>query len=346
MYAYDAGKKVVFNHYKRVWPNLKIDHIEDGASLGIYHTIFKLETHPLVSVIIPNKDHINDLDVAIKSLLEKTKYPNIEIIVVENNSKEKETWNYYKQIQDEFSNVKVVYYDGIFNYSKINNFGVKYAKGDFYLFMNNDVEMINENSIEEMVSYAIRDDVGVVGCRLLYSDNTIQHAGVIVGLQGIAEHAFKEKMYDKTYFNRALMVQDYSAVTAAVMLVKKSVFKSLKGFDEKFEVAFNDIDFCLRVRNKGKLIVYNPYACFYHYESKSRGNENTPKKMKRFNREIGMFIKKYEKLLVDGDPFYNPNLTLGHTGGYWLRDFDIEEIGKPLWDKKTFDRYKQTINKL
>ncbi len=342
MYCFTSGQKAVRDHYQRVWPNLKIDRVENGASLGIYHTIWYFDEYPLISVIIPNKDHTDDLDKAIRSMIKKGTWPNLEFVVVENNSTEKETFEYYKKIQEEFNNVKVVYYKGEFNYSKINNFGVKYAKGNYYLLMNNDVELIEKDSLKEMVGYLQRDDVGIVGCRLLYSDNTIQHAGVIIGINGIAGHAFAGYQSEETYFNRALQVQDYSAVTAAVLLTKKEVYDSVNGFDESFKVAFNDTDFCLRVRQLDKLVVYNPYACFYHYESKSRGLDDTPEKKRRFNQEIALFLDRYERLLEKGDEYYNPNLSLC-SGDWCIKDLRKEKIGKQFYSKDDIRQIKNYL---
>ena len=265
--------------------------------------------------------------------------PNLEFIVVENNSEKTETFVYYEKIQKEFCNVKVVKYDGDFNYSKINNYGVSFTKGEYILLMNNDVELISPDSLKEMMGYCQREDVGVVGARLLYEDNTIQHAGVVIGINGIADHVFKSEEEHTTYFSRALIAQDYSAVTAAVMLVKKSIFESVTGLDEKFAVAFNDIDFCLRVRETGKLVVYNPYACFHHYESKSRGAENTKKKQVRFAKEIALFLERYSDLLRKGDPYYNPNLTLLKTD-YSLRNLKYFDIGSPYFTEEEIEKYK------
>ena len=314
MYCFESGRKAVKDYYGRKWPNLKIDHVEDGISLGIYHTIWKFNEYPLVSVIIPNKDHKEDLEKVIKSMEEKNTWPNIEYIIVENNSKKEETFAYYKKLQEENKRVRVVKYEGEFNYSRINNYGVKFAKGEYVLLMNNDVELIEPESVKEMVGYCQRADVGIVGSRLLYADGTIQHAGVVIGMTGVAGHVFKGQASEgDTYFNRAMVVQDYSAVTAAVMMVKKEVYEEVNGLDERYAVAFNDIDFCLRIRKKGKLVVYNPYSCFYHYESKSRGYETTPEKQERFQKEISMFVKEYEEIMKEGDPYYNPNLSLKFT---------------------------------
>ena len=312
MYAFEAGKKAIKAHYERVWPELKVDHVEDGASLGIYHTVFDVKEE-LVSVIIPNKDHTEDLDKAIRSMIEKGTWKNLEFIIVENNSEKKETFEYYDRIQKEYEHVKVVYYKGGFNYSAINNFGVKYAKGKYLLLMNNDVELIEPDSLKEMMGYCVRDDVGIVGCRLLYPDNSIQHAGVVIGI-GVAEHILKNTYSgDGSYFNRSMTIQDLSAVTAAVMLVKREVYESVRGLDESFAVAFNDIDFCLRVRNEGKLVVYQPYACFHHYESKSRGLDDNAEKMARYMDEMERFTNRWKTYFEKGDPMYNINLT--HQNG-------------------------------
>lgn len=341
IHACEAGKNAIKSHYERVWPNVKIDCIEDGESLGIYHTIFKFNDFPLISVIIPSKDHTDDLDLAIRSLLTKSTWPNLEVIIIENNSIEEKTWKYYEKIKKEFSNIKIIYYKDGFNYSKLNNYGVKYAKGKYYLFMNNDVEMVNSSSIEEMMGYAQREDVGIVGCRLLYPDDTIQHGGVVVGIGGVACHLFAGQKSSNTYFNKALITQDLSAVTAAVMMVRKDVFELVNGFDENFAVAFNDTDFCLRVRKQGKLVVYNPYAVFHHYESKSRGADDSPEKIERFNGEITRFINRWKEFLTQGDPYYNQNLSLHHNN-YELRDLSIEKIGEPFYSK---EQVKSLLNK-
>lgn len=344
MYAFTAGQNAVKAHYARVWPKIKIDAVENGISLGIYHTIWHFDEYPLISVIIPNMDHTLDLDKVIRSMNEKGTWPNLEFIIVENNSKNNDTFEYYEKIQKEYDNVHVVYYKDSFNYSKINNFGVKFAKGEYYLLMNNDIELIEPNSIKEMMGYCQRPDVGIVGARLLYEDNTIQHAGVVIGLRGVASHAFKNQMSENgTYFNRAMIAQDYSAVTAAVMLVKKSVFEDVNGLDEKFEVALNDIDFCLRVRNTGKLVVYNPYACFHHYESKSRGLEDTEEKYKRFQREIARFISIHHDILENGDPYYNPNLTL-HCENFGLRNIKFEKVGQQFYTTNEVNGLEQIEN--
>ena len=333
MYAYEAGARAIREHYHRVWPEIRIDRIENGISLGIYHTYFETDENEMISVIIPNKDHTEDLDKAIRPMIEKGSWKNLEFIIVENNSTEAETFAYYEKIQKEYPQIRVVEYTGPFNYSRINNYGEKYANGKYLLLMNNDVELIEKDSLKEMVGYLQRDDVGAVGCRLLYEDDTIQHAGVVIGI-GTAEHILKNTVSgDGSYHNRAMTAQDYSAVTAAVMMVKKKDYEELGGFDESFEVAFNDIDLCLRIREKGKLVVYNPYACFHHYESKSRGAEDTPEKKKRFNNEISKFIDRWYDLLVAGDPYYNPNLSITRND-YVLRNLFIDKIGRMYYSER------------
>lgn len=327
LYAFEAGARAIKAHYERV--GIKALSVEKGVDYGIYHTKFALEGSPLVSVIIPNKDHTGDLDVCMRSLLEKGTYKNLEFIVVENNSIESETFAYYDRIQKEFPRIRVITWKQGFNYSAINNFGVKAASGEYLLFLNNDTELKNPDSVEELLGLCQREDVGAVGARLLYSDDTIQHAGVVVGFGGIAGHTFIGlHMAESSYFNRAMCAQDYSAVTAACLMSKKSLYQKAGGFSEELAVAFNDIDFCMKLRALGKLVVYAPYALFYHYESKSRGLEDTPEKVERFNREIGIFAEKWPDILRDGDPYYNPNLTL-RKSNFALRDLRKEKIGEP-----------------
>ena len=308
LYAFDAGQRAVQAHYDRIGVKAKVNK---GEYLGLYRTEFIRDHDPLISIVIPNKDHIDDLARCIGSIEEKATYKNYEYIIVENNSTEDSTFAYYKELEASNSKVKVVYWEDVFNYSAINNFGAKHAKGEYLWLLNNDVELINEDCIEELLGYCMREDVGVVGARLYYEDDTIQHAGVVVGFGGIAGHCFVQQQRGHTgYCHRIICAQDYSAVTAACMMVKRSVFEAVGGFTEELAVAFNDIDFCLKVREYGKLVVYNPYVELYHYESKSRGLEDTPEKVARFNQEIETFEKRWPEILRDGDPFYNPNLTL------------------------------------
>lgn len=308
LYAFEAGAKAVQAHYDRVGIKAKV---RQGEYLGLYKTDHILAEHPMISIIIPNKDHIDDLDKCISSIESKTAYDNYEYIIVENNSEKEETFKYYKDLEQANSKVKVVYWKDEFNYSAINNFGAGFANGDYLLLLNNDTEIINDDCLEELLGYCMHDNVGAVGARLYYDDDTIQHAGVIVGFGGIAGHAFIGLPRSANgYFSRIICAQDLSAVTAACMMVKKSVFEEVGGFDENLKVAFNDIDLCMKIRNAGYLIVYNPYAELYHYESKSRGLEDTKEKVERFNSEIATFAGKWPDILKNGDPYYNPNLSM------------------------------------
>lgn len=318
LYAFDAGQRAVQAHYDRL--GIKAE-VTKGEYLGLYRTRYIRDYDPLISIIIPNKDHTDDLERCIRSIEEKSTYKNYEYIIVENNSTDEKTFVYYKELEMKNPKVHVVYWDGIFNYSAINNFGASYAKGEYLLLLNNDTEIINPQCLEELLGYCMREDVGAVGARLYYEDDTIQHAGVVIGFGGIAGHCFVMQPRGYTgYCHRIICAQDYSAVTAACMMVKRSVFEEVGGLSEELQVAFNDIDFCMKVRKTGKLVVYNPYAELYHYESKSRGLEDTPEKVARFNREIAVFEKKWPDIFRTGDPYYNPNLTLDS------QDFSLKRI--------------------
>lgn len=311
-YAYEAGVKAVQAHYER--QGIKAI-VEQSQHKGIYRTRYILQSNPLISIVIANKDHVDDLKKCISSIETKSSYKNYEFVLIENNSVQDETFQYYKDLEENCPNVRVVYWsDKGFNYAAINNFGVKHANGEYILFLNNDTELVNEDSIQEMLGYCMRDDVGAVGARLYYEDKSIQHAGIIIGLGGIAGHAFAGSLYENPgYCGRIHMAQNYSAVTAACMMVKKSVFERVQGFDERYAVALNDVDLCLRMREEGYLIVYTPYAEFYHYESKSRGYEDTTEKRERFESERALFKAEWESVFAKGDTYYNPNLTLDKT---------------------------------
>lgn len=305
MYAFDAGKKAIEDHLKRCGQDGKVSHAKD---LGYYRVKYEVKGTPLVSIIIPNKDETESLDKCLRSI-EKSSYKNYEIIVVENNSEKDETFAYYKKI--EAKGVRVIYWEKGFNYSAINNYGVSYAKGDYILLLNNDVEVITSDWMEEMLGNCQRKEVGIVGAKLYYPDDTVQHAGIIIGIGGIAGNIFVGLPRRYTgYFHKASVQQDLSAVTAACMMVKRSVYETVKGLDENLQVAFNDVDFCLRVRKAGYLVVYTPYAELYHYESKTRGAEDTKEKVRRFQGEIEYMRSHHLEILKNGDPMYNKNLTL------------------------------------
>lgn len=318
LYAFDAGQRAVQAHYGRIGVRAEVSK---GEYLGLYRTRFLRDHDPLVSVIIPNKDHRQDLERCLDALEGKSTYPNLEYIIIENNSEKEKTFAYYRELEASNPRAKVVYWDGEFNYSAINNYGVTFAEGEYYLFLNNDTEIINEDCVEELLGYCMRPDVGAVGARMYFEDDTIQHAGVVIGFGGVAGHCFVQQPRGYSgYCHRIICAQDYSAVTAACMMVPREVFQEVGGFSEELAVAFNDIDFCLKVGQAGKLVVYNPYAELYHFESKSRGLEDTPEKVARFNQEIAVFEKRWPDILRSGDPYYNPNLTLDS------QDFSLKRI--------------------
>ena len=318
LYAFEAGMRALSAHYERLGIPAKVSM---GQYPGLYRTWYEWEEKPLISIIIPNKDHVEDLERCIRSVEEKSVYRNFEYIIVENNSTEQATFDYYKELEKKNERVRVVYYEGGFNYSRINNFGVSFAKGEYYLLLNNDTEVISPDWLWEMLGYCMRRDVGIVGARLYYGDNTVQHAGVVIGFGGIAGHCFVQQPRESTgYCHRIICAQDYSAVTAACMMVKASVYAEAGGLSEDLAVAFNDVDFCLKVRSLGYLVVYNPYVELYHYESKSRGLEDTPEKRERFAREIAAVEEHWPKIFETPDPYYNPNLTLKS------QDFSLKRI--------------------
>lgn len=308
-YAFDAGRRAIEAHYRR--EELPAT-VEDGAFPGIYRTHWHWIEKPLVSVLIPNKDHADDLRKCLAGFYTGKGYDNFEIIIIENNSTEPETFAYYEALKKAHDNIKVVTYKGGFNYSAINNFGAREAAGEYLFLLNNDTEWISEDVIGELLGFAQRPDVGAVGARLYYEDDTIQHAGAIVGWGGVAGHAFVNQGRGETgYQHRIICAQDLSAVTAACMMVKKSAFDKAGGFTEELAVAFNDIDLCMKIRAQGLHVVYDPYCELYHYESKSRGlDQGDPEKVRRFQHEIEIFQKRWPEILRDGDPYYNPNLSM------------------------------------
>ena len=307
-YAYEAGRKAIREHYQRMEIDAKVDMTERP---GWYRSHIKIQGNPMVSIIIPNKDHTDDLELCLFSMSRKSTYRNYEVLIVENNSEKEETFEYYKKLPERYPKVRVLTWEKEFNYSAINNFAAEEAQGEYLLFLNNDVEILTPDWIEEMLQNCQQENVAAVGAKLYYPDDTIQHAGVVLGLGGIAGHIMcRASREDPGYFGRMISVQEISAVTAACMMVKKSEFDSVKGFDETFQVAFNDIDLCMKFRAAGKKIIFTPYAELYHYESKSRGLEDTPEKQFRFDKEVKRFQEKWVQQLEMGDPYYSPNLSV------------------------------------
>ncbi len=289
------------------------------TSTRAFETIFKIRYQiigsPRISIVIPNKDHVEDLKRCISSIEEKSTYDNYEIIVVENNSETKEIKDYYELLKDD-PRVKVVTYTSSFNYSAINNFGVKETTGEYILLLNNDTQVITVNWMEEMLMYAQREDVGAVGAKLYYGDKTIQHAGVVIGLGAhrTAGHThYKQHRENLGYMGRLCYAQDVTAVTGACLLVKKSLFEKVGGLDESFAISLNDVDFCLKLRKLGLLNVFTPFAELYHFESISRGLDDQGEKAERYNRESAHFRDKWKKELQQGDPYYNPNFSLDRS---------------------------------
>lgn len=310
MYCYTSGKKAIESHFKRVGIDATVEMLPRPL-YGMYHCKYTVKDHPLVSILIPNYNHKDLLKGCIESLMNVNTYSNIEIVIVENNSTEQEIFDYYKELEETYSNVKVIYYEGDFNYSKINNYGVKYTHGEYILFLNNDTKVIEPDSIEDMLGVCHREDVGAVGAKLLYEDDTVQHCGVVVGYHGYATAAFS--LIDRNdfgYMGRPRISWDVSAVTAACLMTKREIFDEVGGFDEDFKVACNDVDLCLKIRSLNKWIVEDVFSVWYHYESKSRGLEDTPEKQARFQSEIARFQKKWPEILKNGDPFHNPNFDL------------------------------------
>ena len=317
-YAYQAGRRAIKEHYQRMGIDASVEMTERP---GWYRSYVKIQDNPKISIIIPNKDHIEDLELCLFSLTKRSTYKNYEILIVENNSEKPETFEYYKKLPDRYPKVKVLTWEKEFNYSAINNFAAKQAEGVYLLFLNNDVEILTPQWMEEMLQICQQKDVAITGAKLYYPDDTIQHAGVVLGLGGIAGHIMcKASREDPGYFGRTVTVQEISAVTAACMMIRTEDFWNAGGFDETFQVAFNDIDLCMKVRAAGKKIVFTPYAELYHYESKSRGLEDTPEKVARFNKEIQIFERRWPDIMRDGDPYYNPNLTLKS------QDFSLKRI--------------------
>ena len=307
-YVIEAGKNAIKDHLDRL--NIK-GCVSEEEEPGRYRIKYNLIGEPKVSILIPSKDNVLDLKKCIDSIITST-YSNYEIIVIENNSDKKETFKYYKELEEKHDNVKIVTIEiDKFNFSRINNLGAKEATGEYLLFLNNDTQVITSSWIEEMLGLCQREDVGIVGAKLLYPDKTVQHAGVILGMGGVAGHTNTNiKDSDPGYFSRAAIINNYSSVTAACLMMKRKTFDEIEGFEEKLEVAFNDIDLCMKVRKLGLLVVYTPYAKLFHYESKSRGYEDSPEKKKRFSREMELFKTRWEEEIEKKDPYFNSNLRL------------------------------------
>lgn len=313
-YAYVAAKQALSDYLER---NQIDGSVEDGAAPGIYRVKRKILGSPRVTIIIPFRDLSSVLKRCVDSIKNKTSYKNYEIILVNNRSKEEETGRYLNSLKKN-KKITIMNYNKVFNYSAINNAAAKKAGGEYLLFLNNDTEVIDEEWLSAMVEQIQREDVGIVGAKLLFPNDTIQHAGVIIGIGGIAGHIYLGYEKDSFgYLSNLVAIRNYNAVTAACMMVKKDVFFEVGGLDEKnLPIAFNDIDLCLKIRDKGYLVVFTPYARLYHYESLSRGSDDdfavsNPKEHQRVLAEREYFKNKWTKF-IDHDEYYNRNFSLGN----------------------------------
>lgn len=310
-YAIESARSAVADHLrKHGYSNFTI------TSTRAFETIFKITYEiigePKISIVIANKDHTEDLRRCVTSIVEKSTWENYEIVIVENNSETTEIFSYYEELKNN-PRIRVVTYEGAFNYSAVNNLGVKAAAGDYVLLLNNDTQVITVNWMEELLMYAQRADVGAVGGKLYYADKTIQHAGVVIGLGAhrTAGHVhYRQKRENLGYMGRLCYAQNMTAVTGACLMVKKSVYEQAGGLDESFAVSLNDVDFCLRLRKAGYLNVFTPFAELYHYESVSRGLDDRGEKAERYNQESACFREKWKEELAAGDPYFNPNFSL------------------------------------
>lgn len=302
-----AARTALENHLRRVGLE---GEVEPSGVPGTWRIRYRIAARDLVSIIIPNKDHIDDLKKCVDSILAKTTYPRWEIVIVENNSTEERTFRYYRELEKD-ERIRVERFEGAFNYSAVNNFGARHASGEYLLLLNNDTEVITPDWIEQMLMYAQREDVGAVGAMLYYPDDTVQHAGVIMGIGGIGGHVHRYlPRGDGGYMHRAAVVQDLTIVTAACVMIPQRAWRAVNGLDESFRVAFNDVDLCMSIRQAGFLIVWTPYAELYHYEYKSRGHDDTRAKRRIYSWEVLHFREKWAETLEKGDPYYNPNLTM------------------------------------
>jgi glycosyltransferase involved in cell wall biosynthesis len=305
-YAHESARKALTEHLARC----RIDgYVQRHGKIECYRIIHRLPRRPLVSIVIPSRDQQAVLRRCIESIGCST-YTNYEIIIVENNSQDPRTFAYYAELEKR-PEVRVIPWNQPFNYAAATNFGVRHAQGEMLLLLNNDMEIINRDWMEALLEYALRPDVGAVGAKLYYPNGTIQHGGVVLGLLGLAGHAgVRLVSHHPGYMRRLVMAHNLSAVTAACLMTPRDIYNEVGGLDERFILAFNDVDFCLKLRHQGYLIVWTPYAELYHFESLTRGLDDTPEKKKRFQSEVGLFAEKWRDLLKAGDPFYSPNLTL------------------------------------
>lgn len=312
-YAIDAAKRAVHDHMRDYY-GIEVEVESTRAFPTIFQVKYPIEGSPLISILIPNKDHKTDLKRCVDSIRKKSTWKHYEIVVIENNSREQSIFDYYRELE-QLPGVRIIRYEGEFNYSKINNYGAGFAQGDYLLFLNNDTEVITPDWMEQMLMYAQRKDVGAVGAKLYYEDNTIQHAGVVIGLgahRSAGHTHYKMPREHLGYMGRLCYAQNITAVTAACLLVKRSIYDEVGGLDETFTISLNDVDFCLKIGRKGYRNIFTPFAELYHYESKTRGMEEG-EKLRRYEKECAHFREKWKAELEAGDPCYNPNFSLDYS---------------------------------
>ncbi|MEA2048174.1 MAG: glycosyltransferase family 2 protein [Campylobacterota bacterium] len=306
-YTTSAGVRALQDYFKHM--NKKVT-VGRGKLENTYKVKYHLEKEPpLVSIIIPTRDRYQLLSKCIDSIFEKTTYKNYEILILDNESSDVDILEYFEVLK-QYKNIRIISYPYPFNFSAINNFGVSLAKGEVVTLLNNDIEVISRHWLTEMVQHALRLEIGAVGAMLYYRDNTIQHGGVVIGLGGVAGHSHKYFPKNASgYFSRLKVIQNYAAVTGACLVVRKSLYEEVGGLNEKnLTIAFNDVDFCLKLQEKGYRNLWTPYAELYHHESKSRGEEDTKEKQKRFGDEI-KYMKNHWKTDSRQDKYYNRHLT-------------------------------------
>ena len=308
-YAIAAGERAIDAHLARV--GLPGRAMAVPGAPGAFQVRYELTGRPLISVLIPNKDHIDDLERCLASLYKNAGYDNFEVLVLENNSTRPETGQYYAALPGRYPRCRVLRYQGAFNFSAVNNFGARQAGGEHLLLLNNDIEVLSPDFLRELLSYSQRPDVGAVGAKLYYPDDTIQHAGVIMGINGSAGHSHKS--YPRQAVGdlyRLVTTQDYMAVTGACLMTKAALYRAAGGLDEEnFAVAYNDVDYCLKLWQQGLHNVFTPRAEAYHYESKSRGLDTNPENEARYQREKANFYAKYKPYIDNYDPYYNPHFN-------------------------------------
>lgn len=309
LYAYEAGLRAVEEHLNRIHKKAKVENPEEVP--GIYQIKFEIKGTPKVSILIPNKDNQRTLKKCITSILKNSTYENYEILIIENNSENPKIFEYYKKLQENPKIKVLMCQEKEFNYSKLINFGVKNTTGDFILQLNNDTQILTKNWLELLIGYAQNKEIGAVGGRLYYPDKSIQHAGIAIGIQGMAANLLVNLPFGKHgYYAREAATRNVAAVTGACLFARREIYEEIGGMDEDlFKVAFNDVDFCLKILEKGYRVVYNPYVELIHSESKTRGLEDTPEKKARFEQEKKNFQEKWKAFLQKGDPYYNKNFS-------------------------------------